>query len=125
MMKKPLAIWFFLSCFSFGPSLALSIPPIFSTATASPAVEATAPTETNAVATKVAVAGATGRTGRYVVELLLEQNVSVVAMVRSAEKAKEIFSDPLPEGLEVIPCDLTNEDKIQNGERKREKPALL
>jgi uncharacterized protein YbjT (DUF2867 family) len=66
--------------------------------------------------TKVAVAGATGRTGRFVVQELLNRDVSVVAMVRDEGKAKEIFDDPLPRGLEVIKCDLTAEKEIENCE---------
>ena len=41
---------------------------------------------TKSVVSKVAVAGATGRTGRYVVEELLKRDVSVVAMVRDEAK---------------------------------------
>lgn len=71
---------------------------------------------------RIAVAGATGRTGSLVVQELLDRKVSVVAMVRSADKAKQIFRDaddhdastspkqnPL---LTVLPCDLTNESQI-------------
>lgn len=67
---------------------------------------------TKSVVSKVAVAGATGRTGRFVVEELLKRDVSVVAMVRDDAKAKEIFSDQ--EGLEVIKCDLTSENFIDS-----------
>lgn len=62
---------------------------------------------------KVAVTGATGRTGSLVVQELLNRQVSVVAMVRNADRAKETFGDveknPL---LKVIPCDLTNEEQV-------------
>lgn len=67
------------------------------------------------VATKVAVTGATGRTGRLVVEELLAREVGVVAMVRDLEKAKEVFPDPLPNGLDVLECDLTSEEKVTQG----------
>lgn len=72
------------------------------------------PRITKDVVGKVAVAGATGRTGSLVVQELLDRQVAVVAMVRSAEKAKETFGDeskkhPL---LEIIPCDLTNQSQI-------------
>lgn len=72
---------------------------------------------TSDVVRKVAVAGATGRTGSLVVQELLDRQVSVVAMVRSADKAQEVFGDsgtsqtnnPL---LTIIPCDLTNESQM-------------
>lgn len=71
---------------------------------------------TNQVVQTVAVTGATGRTGSLVVQELLDRQVNVVAMVRSAEKAKKVFGDendpsfhPL---LKVIPCDLTDEARI-------------
>lgn len=41
----------------------------------------------------VVVAGATGRTGRLVVQQLLDNNYSVRALVRNADKAKELFAD--------------------------------
>ena len=43
-------------------------------------------------ALNVAVTGATGRTGRLVVDRLLQQGHSVVAIVRDEAKAKEILS---------------------------------
>ena len=65
---------------------------------------------------KVAVTGATGRTGRLVVQELLERDVNVVALVRDLDKAKETL--PLDDdNLSVIKCDLSNEDDIRNGER--------
>ena len=76
------------------------------------------------VATKVAVAGATGRTGRYVVQELLAQDVPVVAMVRTMEKAEEVFADydydTSVNGkslLQVVVCDLADEKKIQKGKK--------
>ena len=60
---------------------------------------------------KVAVAGATGRTGSWVVQELLDRQVPVVAMVRSIEKAQQIFDDlnvwnnPL---LQVVKVELTD-----------------
>jgi len=83
------------------------------TAATNPDVDTVTPIALKDVATKVAVAGATGRTGRFVVDYLLEQQISVVAMVRTKDKAKEVFSDPFPEGLEVVACDLSKEDKIK------------
>lgn len=66
---------------------------------------------------KVAVAGATGRTGSLVVEELVKRNVDVVALVRDLKKAKE----KLPETkdieststLTVIKCDLGSENEIE------------
>ena len=44
-----------------------------------------------AAALNVAVAGATGRVGRLVVQTLLDEGNSVVALARSAEKASEVL----------------------------------
>eukprot|EP00815_Leptocylindrus_aporus_P012062 CAMPEP_0116059204 /NCGR_PEP_ID=MMETSP0322-20121206/5655_1 /TAXON_ID=163516 /ORGANISM="Leptocylindrus danicus var. apora, Strain B651" /LENGTH=328 /DNA_ID=CAMNT_0003543537 /DNA_START=364 /DNA_END=1350 /DNA_ORIENTATION=+ len=64
-----------------------------------------------AVPRKVAVAGATGRTGSLVVKGLLERGVDVVALVRDVEKANEKL--PIDdEKLFVLKCDLGNEDEI-------------
>lgn len=65
---------------------------------------------------KVAVAGATGRTGSLVVQELIDREVPVVAMVRSTEKANEVFGaaasrSPL---LQVMPCDLTSASQVSN-----------
>lgn len=79
---------------------------------------------TKSVVSKVAVAGATGRTGRFVVEELLKRDLFVVAMVRDEGKAKQIFDDPFPPGLEVVKCDLTAEKEIENGELKLVKKCL-
>lgn len=67
---------------------------------------------TKDVVTRVAVAGATGRTGRYVVEELINRGVtSVVAIVRDTDKAAEVFPNP-PANLEIMQCDLSNEKEI-------------
>ncbi len=73
------------------------------------------PIPTKDIVRKVAVTGATGRTGSWVVRELLNRQVSVVAMVRSADKAKETFSDESKNNplLEIIPCDLTKKSQIQ------------
>lgn len=64
---------------------------------------------------KVAVAGATGRTGRYVVEELVRRNVQVVAMVRSLDRAGEVFVNMTAAEkakVDVQRCDLTDEKAI-------------
>lgn len=67
---------------------------------------------TKDVVTTVAVTGATGRTGRLVVEELLKRDVSrIVAVVRDESKAAEVFPNP-PENLQIIQCDLTNAKDI-------------
>lgn len=100
--------------------------PIFATTTASTAaatkdvlinafVEPKAKVqETKRVVTKVAVAGATGRTGRLVVEELLARGVQrVVAVVRDTEKASQVFPNP-PSNLEIVQCNLGDEGQIAN-----------
>jgi uncharacterized protein YbjT (DUF2867 family) len=64
---------------------------------------------------RCAVAGATGRTGRLVVEELLRRNISVVALVRDPDKANQVFSKfdaSSSSNLEICKCDLTNQQEI-------------
>ena len=60
---------------------------------------------------RVAVAGATGRTGKFVVEQLLAQNVPVLAMVRDADKANDVL-DPTNNLLTIRQTDLGNEEDV-------------
>jgi hypothetical protein len=69
------------------------------------------PVPTSQVVTKVAVAGATGKTGSYVVKELLKRNVQVKGLVRNLDKAKTTFGS-VP-GLEVVECDLSNAQDIE------------
>ena len=67
------------------------------------------------VVTRVAVAGATGRTGRAVVEELLARGITdVVALTRDETYAAEVFPEP-PENLQLIKCDLSNERQVKKG----------
>jgi uncharacterized protein YbjT (DUF2867 family) len=69
---------------------------------------------TNQVVQRVAVAGATGKTGRLVVQELLDRQVeTVVGLVRSTDKAQEVFGLTTPTNLKLIQCDLTNEKAVQ------------
>ena len=70
------------------------------------------PTATNQVVTKVAVAGATGKTGALVVQELLKRNVQVKGLVRSLDKAEKTFEGSLP-GLEVVLCELNNPQQLE------------
>lgn len=64
---------------------------------------------TNQVVQRVAVAGATGRLGKLVVQELLDRQVDcVVALVRSREKAQDIWGSSAPANLKIIECDLTD-----------------
>lgn len=75
---------------------------------------------TSEIVKKVAVAGATGRTGSLVVEELVRRKVNVVALVRDLEKAKEKLPQPetsLEEygsSISFVKCDLTSESDICN-----------
>jgi len=72
---------------------------------------------------RVAVTGATGRTGRYVVQELINRGIDVVAMVRDKVKAEEAFecyisqkeddnrNDNVPT-VTIMECDLTSKDQI-------------
>lgn len=64
---------------------------------------------------KVAVTGATGRTGSLVVKELLNRQVSVVALVRDLEKANALFSDV--DDINIVKCDLASESEIENAVR--------
>ncbi len=57
---------------------------------------------------KVFVAGATGETGRRIVEELVARNIPVKALVRNVEKAREI----LPPQAELIPGDILNKETL-------------
>ena len=70
--------------------------------------------QTKDVVTKVAVAGATGRTGQFVVQELLARGVpNVVAVVRDKAKFDKVFPDA-PDNLVCVQCDLGNPRAIQN-----------
>jgi len=60
---------------------------------------------------RVAVAGATGRTGKLVVQQLLAQNVPVLALVRDTDKAKNTL-DPTNELLTIRKTDLGSKDDV-------------
>jgi len=70
---------------------------------------------------KVAVTGATGRTGKLVVEKLLQKNIEVVAVVRDIDKANQLFSKPTfteSSKLTITKCDLGSEKDIGKGKLK-------
>ena len=60
---------------------------------------------------RVAVAGATGRTGKLVVDKLLSQNVPVLALVRDTDKAKNTF-DPTNDLLTIRKTDLGSKEDV-------------
>lgn len=60
---------------------------------------------------RVAVAGATGRTGKLVVQQLLSQNVPVLALVRDTDKAMNTL-DPTNELLTIRQTDLGSKDDV-------------
>jgi uncharacterized protein YbjT (DUF2867 family) len=59
---------------------------------------------------KVFVAGATGETGKRIVSELVKRNISVCALVRDENKAKEI----LPSEVELIIGDVLNPDSFSS-----------
>jgi len=70
--------------------------------------------QTKDVVTKVAVAGATGRTGQFVVQELLARGVpNVVAVVRDQTKFEKVFADA-PDNLQCVQCDLGNPKAIES-----------
>ena len=73
------------------------------------------PLQPKDVVTKVAVAGATGRTGTLVVEELLSRGVKeVVALVRDEKTSQEAFANPA-DNLQITKCDLNNEREMKKG----------
>ncbi|NET32357.1 MAG: SDR family oxidoreductase [Cyanothece sp. SIO1E1] len=58
---------------------------------------------------KALVAGATGQTGRRIVELLVQRGISVKALVRDLEKAQEI----LPPEVELTVGDVLQPDSLK------------
>lgn len=60
---------------------------------------------------RIAIAGATGRTGRHVVSKLLSNEIPVYALVRDTDKAAELF-DPTDELLSIRKTDLGNEEDV-------------
>lgn len=75
--------------------------------------DSTAKPPLSSLVNRVAVAGATGRTGKLVVQLLLEQNVQVFAMVRDEDKAKNTL-DPTNDMLTIKTVDLGSEDEVKS-----------
>lgn len=67
--------------------------------------------KTSSALGKVAVCGATGRTGKLVVDELLDRGIDVVAIVRSAEKAESElpYQDTK---VTIVQCDLSSERDI-------------
>jgi uncharacterized protein YbjT (DUF2867 family) len=58
---------------------------------------------------KAFVAGATGQTGRRIVQELVQRQIPVRALVRDLEKAQQI----LPEGVEFVVGDVLNPDSLR------------
>lgn len=58
---------------------------------------------------KAFVAGATGRTGRKIVEELVKRDIPVRALVRNIDQAKAV----LPDGVELVPGDVLNPDSLR------------
>lgn len=68
---------------------------------------------TSDVVKKVAVAGATGKTGKLVVDELLSRNIKVVGLVRNETKAAELFGDyASSDMLEIQECNLADPKAI-------------
>lgn len=120
MLHQKMTMWIF-SIFAISlvvlllwsePVHCFNIPILSATLKVAPSEVSAVPTKS--VVTKVVVAGATGRTGRLVVQQLLENGVpNVVALVRDTKKASEIFPNP-PKNLEIIQCDLGSEAQVSS-----------
>ena len=85
---------------------AATISPLFATSTD----ESSSPTFSSSP-TRVAVAGATGRTGKYVVRELLSRNIPVLALVRDITKAQNVL-DPTNELLSIRQTDLGSREDV-------------
>lgn len=114
IMKTPLLLLSIWSSFFISENSAFS-PPFVSVfgKKKDTEIHESKPLQLKDVVQKVAVTGATGRTGRLVVEELLEREVSsVVAIVRDTKKAAEIFPNP-PDNLQIVQVDLFDENQIK------------
>lgn len=126
MTIKPLAtlafhILSYHSTSAFQAPAPKTLSPIHSPPTTTTAIFSSVPTDDESssssppplstLVNRVAVAGATGRTGKYVVQQLLSQNVPVLALVRDTEKAANTL-DPTNELLTIRQTDLGNKDDI-------------
>lgn len=60
---------------------------------------------------KAFVAGATGETGRRVVQQLVQHQIPVRALVRDVDKAKQV----LPEGIELVEGDVLRLETLREG----------
>lgn len=70
---------------------------------------------TNQVVQSVVVAGATGKLGKLVVDELVKRNVSqVIGLVRSQNKALEVYGENIPDNLQLLDCDLTNQQQVSD-----------
>ena len=67
---------------------------------------------TSDVVKRVAVTGATGKTGKLVVDELLSRNVKVLGLVRNETKAAEVFADYSKDTLEIQICNLSDPEEI-------------
>lgn len=93
---------------------AWSPPAMFAAKVADAPVSSSDGMESRSIKKKVAVAGATGRTGILVVEELLNRGVEVVALVRDLEKADEVFEKKDDDGLlTVVKCDLLSKRSVK------------
>ncbi|VEU44728.1 unnamed protein product [Pseudo-nitzschia multistriata] len=68
---------------------------------------------TSDVVKKVAVTGATGKTGKLVVEELLSRNVQVVGLVRNETKAEELYGGSPSDMLDIQVCNLSDPSSIE------------
>ena len=71
-------------------------------------------TLTSDVVQTVAVTGATGKTGKLVVDELLNRNVKVIGLIRNETKAAELFGDYSVDMLELHECNLADPDAISS-----------
>ena len=105
---------FLLVSFVSSSSLAFQFPPLIASFSTESPRKIASPK-------RVAVAGATGRTGKLVVQKLLERNknnsnnnIHVVALVRDLTKAKETLPSD-DSNISLVQCDLSNPKDIQKG----------
>lgn len=63
---------------------------------------------------RVAITGATGFVGRYVVKELLNRGYQVYAFVRNAKKVRDIF----PEGVDALEVDFSDKDSLRKALEK-------
>ncbi len=104
-------------------SNAFTFAPLFSSAATNTNTSSSATEMPMMSSKKIAVTGATGRTGSLVVEELLDRGMNVIALVRDLDKAESTLTTS--SSLKVIKCNLGSEVDVVSAIRENECDAAI